>query len=156
MTLSTLDKKTRPVVPTEKDIQLAKESTKRIEALNITEGDHSAKLMVTDNHCLELELSKTMFEALIDVIQGMAAGKAMMLVPVDAELSTQEAADMLNVSRPYFIKMLDEGKLSYRTVGRYRRVRFEDVLKYQQEVEARRTEALDELVEQAQELNLGY
>lgn len=156
MTLNTLDRSGRPVVPTPEDIQLAKESTKKLAALNMTGEGHPAQYVVTDNHCMELQLSKSMFAALMEVIQEMASGKAIMLIPVDAELTTQEAADMLNVSRPYFVRLLDEGKIPFRTVGRYRRVRYEDLLKYQQLAEVKRQAAMDSLVAQAQELGLGY
>ena len=152
MTLTTLDKTTKPVVPSLEDIQLAKESSKKIAELNINGAEHIAKLVITDNHGLEIKLSKSMFLALTEIIQEMAAGKAVMLIPVDAELTTQEAADLLNVSRPYFVKLIDEGKIPCRTVGRYRRVRYEDLLKYQQLADARRQSAMDSLVAQAQEL----
>ncbi len=156
MTSTALDKNARPVVPSPEDIKLAKESSKKMEALNIQSAKHTAKLIVTDNHCIEFQLSKTMFEALREVINEMAAGRAIMLIPVNSELTTQEAANLLNVSRPYFVKLLDEGKIPFRTVGRYRRVLYEDLIKYQKVAEAKRQAAMDELVAQAQELNLGY
>ncbi len=156
MTSTALDKNARKVVPTSEDIKLAIESIKKMDALNIQAAEHTAKLMLTDHHCIEFQLSKTMFEALREVIHEMAAGRAVMLVPVNAELTTQEAANMLNVSRPYFVKLLDEGKIPYRTVGRYRRILYEDLLRYQKVIEAKRQSAMNELTAQAQELNLGY
>ncbi len=155
MTLTTLDKKTKPVVPSLEDIQLAKESTKKIAQLNTEGTDHVAKLVI-DNKRMEIKLSKSMFIALTELLEEMAAGRAVMLIPVDAELTTQEAADLLNVSRPYFVKLLDDGKIPCRTVGRYRRVRYEDLMKYQQLADAKRQTAMDSLVAQAQELGLGY
>ncbi|MBK9622557.1 MAG: helix-turn-helix domain-containing protein [Candidatus Obscuribacter sp.] len=155
MTLTTLDKKTKPVVPSLEDIQLAKESTKNIAQLNTEGTDHVAKLVI-DNKRMEIKLSKSMFIALTELLEEMAAGRAVMLIPVDAELTTQEAADLLNVSRPYFVKLLDDGKIPCRTVGRYRRVRYEDLMKYQQLADAKRQTAMDSLVAQAQELGLGY
>lgn len=155
MTLTTLDKTTKPVVPSLEDIQLAKESTKKIAELNTEGTDHVAKLVI-DNKRMEIKLSKSMFIALTKLLQEMAAGKAVMLIPVDAEFTTQEAADLLNVSRPYFVKLLDDGKIPCRTVGRYRRVRYEDLMKYKQLADAKRQSAMDSLVAQAQELGLGY
>ncbi len=154
MTTLSQERNNRPVVPTPEDVQLAKESTRKFAALS-TKDKEDAHYVLTDKQSnVELKISKAMFEAFIELMKEMADGKAIMLIPVDAELTTQEAADMLNVSRPYVVKLLDEGQIPSRTVGRYRRVRFEDLLKYQQEMEARRQAALNEMAAQTQELEL--
>ena len=150
MTLTTLERNTRPVVPTPEDIKLAKES---IATLKHDKVD-AHYVLTNKKGKTELRLSQSMFEALMKVIQEMANGKAIMLLPIDAELTTQEAADMLNVSRPYFVKLLDEKQIPSRLVGRYRRVRFEDLLKYQQILECERQAVLNEMALQAQELGL--
>ena len=155
MTRTALDKTTKPVVPSLADIKLAKESTKKIAELNTKGTEHVAKLVIGKQR-MEIKLSHSMLIALTEMLKEMAAGKAVMLIPVDAELTTQEAADLLNVSRPYFVKLLDDGKIPCRTVGRYRRVRYEDLMKYQQLADAKRQTAMDKLVAQAQELGLGY
>lgn len=154
MTTLTRERNTRPVVPTPEDILLAKESTKKFAALSVKDKEDAHYVLTDKQSKVELKISKSMFVAFIELMQEMADGKAIMLIPVDAELTTQEAADMLNVSRPYVVKLLDEGQLPSRTVGRYRRVRFEDLLKYQQTLESRRQTALDEMAAQAQELGL--
>ncbi|MBR8835241.1 MAG: helix-turn-helix domain-containing protein [Stigonema ocellatum SAG 48.90 = DSM 106950] len=78
------------------------------------------------------------------------------MLPLQAELSTEEAADLLNISRPYLVKLLLEGTIPSRKVGVYRRVRASDILYYKQQNEAARHQALDELTKQAQELDMGY
>jgi excisionase family DNA binding protein len=90
------------------------------------------------------------------ILDEMAQGNVITLTPIHAELTTQQAADLLNVSRPFLIKLLEENAIDYRTVGRHRRIRFDDLMKYKERVDAARSETLDELTAQAQELGMGY
>lgn len=90
------------------------------------------------------------------VFSELAEGHAVSVVPSFDELSTQEAADMLNVSRPYLITLLESGKIPFRKVGTKRRVLTEDVLRYKKAIDDQRLKTLDELAQQAQELDLGY
>jgi excisionase family DNA binding protein len=86
----------------------------------------------------------------------MAEGKSASLIPSDSEVNTKQAADMLNVSRPHIVKLLEEGKIPFRKVGSHRRVLLEDLMKYDAEMKGQRTKSLEFLAKQAQDLNLGY
>ena len=91
---------------------------------------------------------------LVRILEEMAKGNAITLIPVHAELTTQEAADMLNISRPSLIQLLDEGKIDYRKVGTHRRVRFEALMKFKRQADADRKAALTELAAYDQELGI--
>lgn len=90
--------------------------------------------------------------ALTDV----AEGRAVSVSTLDEELTTREAADLLNVSRPYLTGLLKDGKIPYRMVGTHRRVRRRDVPIFREKMQADAEEALQELADQAQALGLGY
>jgi excisionase family DNA binding protein len=91
---------------------------------------------------------------LIRILEEMAKGNAITLIPVHAELTTQEAADMLNISRPSLIQLLDGGKIDYRKVGTHRRVRFEALMKFKRQADSDRKAALAELAAYDQELGI--
>jgi excisionase family DNA binding protein len=96
------------------------------------------------------------FDLFLEILGQMADGNAVSILPVQAELTTQEAAEMLNVSRPHLIQLLEAGKIGFRRVGTHRRVRVSDILAYHQKDESDRKAALDELALEAQKLGLGY
>lgn len=94
------------------------------------------------------------FELFLEILGQMANGNAVTIVPVHAELTTQEAADILNVSRPFLIKLIDEGKLPFRLVGTHRRIKMADLMAYKETDLAERKATVDELAAEAQKLGL--
>lgn len=143
-----------PTLPSEADAVLAKE-TSRMLAAHIRDSD-PIELKIPDLPSAEgtLRLPVSAVRLLVRILEEMARGNAVTLIPVHAELTTQEAAEMLNISRPSLIRLLDEGKIDYRRVGTHRRVRFEGLMKYKRGAEAARKAALEELSAYDQEIGI--
>jgi excisionase family DNA binding protein len=93
---------------------------------------------------------------MIAAVARLAEGKAVAMMPVEDEVSPQEAAEILKVSRPYAAKLFDEGAIPSRRVGTHRRALTSDVLAYKQREKAARLKVLDELAAEGQRLNMGY
>jgi excisionase family DNA binding protein len=93
---------------------------------------------------------------LFDILQNMAEGREFTLLSSDAEIGTQEAADMLKVSRPHLVKLLEQGIIPFKKTGTHRRIKLKHVLEYQKSREVNRNKKLDFLTKQAQDLDLGY
>ena len=101
------------------------------------------------------ELPHSVYDVLVDVInEVLVKGNSVRVMSVDAELTTQQAADLLNVSRPFLIKLLEKGDLEYRMVGTHRRIRLEDLLVYRDQRDAERHRLLKEVTSESQELGL--
>jgi excisionase family DNA binding protein len=100
-------------------------------------------------------LPETIFHILVRVVEVMERGDALTLIPVHKELTTQQAANLLNVSRQYLVRLLDEGRLPYMKTGKHRRLRIDDVMAYKQTRDADRQASLDELARLSEEF-VGY
>jgi excisionase family DNA binding protein len=142
-----------PTLPTEMDASLARETSRLLAPrlrskapLSFRVGDAAQEET--------LQLPAPAVKMLVRILEEMARGNAVTLIPVHAELTTQEAADMLNISRPSLIQLLDEGKIEYRKVGTHRRVRFDALMAYKRQADTERRAALAELAAYDQEIGI--
>jgi excisionase family DNA binding protein len=144
-----------PVAATEAEMPLARESSRRLARYT----KQSTPLIVTPEGGKASDavvLPASAVKLLVRLLSEMAAGNAVTLIPVHAELTTQQAAGLLGVSRPFVIKQIEDGKLPHRRIGTHRRVMFKDLMDFKRRIDADRSKALDQLAAEAQKLNLGY
>ncbi|MDQ3769093.1 MAG: helix-turn-helix domain-containing protein [Actinomycetota bacterium] len=121
---------------------------------NLSREQRAAQLRAADG--TSVEVPPTAIHALELLVQGLTRGQAISLVTHGSELTTQEAADLLHVSRPHLIKLLDDGTIDHYKVGTHRRVRIDDALAYRERRAGIRREKLDELTRLSEELPGGY
>jgi excisionase family DNA binding protein len=143
------------VNPDEESIAVAAEALPRVQEYlrTHTEGPAAVRVVV-DGSGEELLVPRGAVELLARILAHMANGHSVSVVPEHAELTTQQAADMLNVSRPYLIGLLESGEIEYRKVGTHRRVLAGSLLSYKHRDDLRRRAAADELAQLAQDMDL--
>lgn len=141
-------------LPDANTADLARASAKELSKLLATQPETDRARVQLDG--TDLILPRHALELLRDLLAEMAQGNAVTVVPTHAELTTQEAANILNVSRPHLIKLLEEGTIPFTRVGSHRRIRIQDLIAYKAERDERSQQAMDELTRQAQELDMGY
>ena len=121
-----------------------KSSIKHLESILQLEGAQ-AKLVGVDGQ--EIPIPESVYQILHQAVHALALGKVISVVIQDRELTTQKAADILKVSRPYLIKLLDQGEIPCIRVGTHRRVRFDDLMKYKEERDTKRREGIKQFTQ---------
>lgn len=118
-------------------------------------NDDTVALHVSDDEDERtLTVPRAVVDLMAEILHNMAQGRGVSVVPATAELTTQQAADMLNVSRPFLIGLLTSGEIAYRKVGTHRRIKVEDLLAYKAADDRRRRENASELTALGQEMEL--
>lgn len=126
--------------------------TNEIKMFNIAIKSKMAKLVTPDGEEINIPISVlTFMQAIVDIL---AHGNALTLIPMEQQLTTQQAADLLNVSRPFLIKLLERGEIPYEKIGTHRRVLMADLISYKQQRDRKRRQKLNELTELSQELEM--
>lgn len=144
-------------VPTASDASIARESSEALSPLiPKLQGVAKFKITLPRRGVTSIRLPKAAVKLLAEVLSQMAKGNAVTLIPSNADLTTQQAAEILNVSRPFVVKLIDDGTIPSYSVGKHRRVRYQDILAYKEQSRDRRRKAMTMLTEESQELGIGY
>ncbi len=145
---------TDPTIPSDQEALLAREATRVLTGHPADGGSLRIQVAATGKEVTTLDLPAAATAPLLAILKAMGEGKPVAVHAADAEVTTQQAADMLNVSRPYLVGMIDNGTLPARMVGNQRRLPLKDVLAYKRDNQAKRRAALEELAKLDQELGL--
>ncbi|MGY1898490.1 helix-turn-helix domain-containing protein [Nocardia gipuzkoensis] len=137
------------------DAEMAARAMRRIKDY-LMQHPAEQTIRVSSEHAGDdaLVLPREAVSMLAFILAQAAEGRGVTVVPSHAELTTQQAADMLNVSRPYVVTLLEAGEIPFRLVGRHRRIRYDDLKQYQRRAEAKSRAAMDELAELGQDLGI--
>jgi excisionase family DNA binding protein len=143
-----------PIIPSDQDAVLAEAARLALERSEALDETLHLQINTASHEVATFDLPPVVTRLLMDILKETAAGNAVTLVPVEAEINTQQAADLLKVSPPFLVGLIDNGILSARMVGEHRRLLLRDVVSYKANQSARREKALDEIVAIDQELGL--
>jgi excisionase family DNA binding protein len=144
-------------LPMAREVAVATQGQRALAAFLSTQLETQQIQIFDERHeAHTVELPTSALRLLVDILSELADGNAVKVVPIHAELTTQEAADLMNVSRPHLVKLLETGDLPFHKTGKHRRVRFSDLMTYKVAQERASAAAMEELAAQAQALQMGY
>jgi excisionase family DNA binding protein len=149
--LARLDQVREPVTATETEAVIARKAVERLQAVAEAQQDITIRI---EGSGVAVSLPARAVELMFTVLSAMANGQPISVIPQQPELSTQQAAEFLNVSRPFVVKLIDEGKLPARKVNRHRRIKLVDLVAFEKRSQQDRMAALAELAEIDRELGL--
>lgn len=138
----------RPVVPTRATADFARKLLQQLHR------DGPRFVLEDREHGVSIEIDETVYDLFRRVLIDLAQNRAVSIIPYDHELTTYQAADLLNVSRGYVLKLLNEKKLAHKMVGTHRRIRLEELLAYKDNMLSESEKALEEVTAASQELGL--
>ena len=148
------DTQTEPTIPSERDALLAREASRALEICGTVDQKLRVQVEDTNRELRTLELPAAVAKLLLQMLTEIGKGRAVTLVPTETEITTQAAADLLNVSRPFIVGLIEKGILPARMIGTHRRVLLQDVLTYRSESKVKARAAFKEMVAISQDLGL--
>jgi len=146
---------TELIAPTQQDARLAAKAVSRLSGYLDRPDDVKIQIGI-EGRQETVAVPQMVLHLLSRILKETASGHAVSVVPFESELTTSEAADYLNVSRPYVIALLEQGKIPFHKVGSHRRIRLEDVADYKKRQMATSYAAMEELQAQAEDLNMEF
>ncbi len=141
-----------PIVASDAEAIIAKAAAEKLRP--IADAGQDVRIFVQDDVKVSVPLPARLVALMVTVLESMAERIPISLIPHDAELTTQQAADFLNVSRPFLIGLLDQGLIDHRLVGRHRRIRYGDLLAYEAKSKKERRAAIEAMIEESRRLGL--
>lgn len=149
---------TTQTLPSAEEVALAKLSSQELSAILPVDGVASTfNITSSDGEIHKVTIPSGALKLMVEVLTQLGQGNTVNITPIHAELTTQEAADILNISRPTFIKLLDSGAIPHSRTGNRRKVAFTQVMAYKENLETQRLQSLNELSALDQELGgMGY
>lgn len=145
----------RPTQKEQKEAKLAHDTLEGASKyISKEKGSHRVELSVDET--VKVTVPESALDFLLNFLHCLSEGQAVSILPVGTEMSTQQAADVLNVSRPHLVKLLENDKIPYHKVGSHRRIKAKDLIAYKAERDEKTEGLLKELSSQAQELDMGY
>lgn len=145
-----------PIVPTAEDAALAKIARQALASHQDQFMGLHVQIVQRRKTSDRLLLPPSAVRLLFTILDEMSVGNAVTLIPVHAELTTQEAADVLNVSHPFLVNLLDEQNIPYRKVGAHQRILYADLMRYKHQIDVDRRATLDQVTHDAQAQKMGY
>ena len=142
------------IEPSETEALLAQEAKSQLVGMLKKETEYHLQLLQGDEPGRTFDIPASAMQLLLQVLDEIGQGNAVTLSSTRTELTSKQAADMLNVSRPYLVQLLEKGEIPFRKVGTHRRVKLQDLLVYKNAIEAKRYETLNDLTAYEQELGL--
>jgi excisionase family DNA binding protein len=138
-------------MPTEIDRERANQLRQILAELISEDTPVSMKLALEKGQIAEVTLSPLLAQTFLDISRLISSGKSFSIMPVNAELTTQQAADMLNVSRPYLVKLLESDEINFTKTGRHRRIKAEDIFAYKEKRDSERARILSDMAHEDSE-----
>ena len=142
----------KPLVADEAEAVKAKAALKKLK--NVAAAEKDISIVVQEFPNVVVPLPARAVQTIVFILEAMSAREALSIIPHEAQLTTQQAADYLNVSRPFLTGLIDKGELSAQMVGRHRRVRFADLLEFEKRSKKARSEAIAKIAAEAERLEL--